>query len=219
MRRIQSGWSMAGVLMVVLLMSTAALAEPRPAHEALKEAADAILADLEANEAHYAEDEGALRDMVDRKLVPLVDFEVASRWVLGRHSRDASDEQLSAFQDEFQKMLMRFYASALLEFDAWDLRFEEMRRDEGRPTGTVRAEAVPSGGSAVPVSFRVILRDGEWRIFDISVQGISAVTNYRSNFGPIIRREGLDTLIERMGEWSVEDDPVIQAAEEEGEAD
>jgi phospholipid transport system substrate-binding protein len=118
----------------------------------LKEAADAIQEELDANEERYAEDEEALRDLVDRKLIPLVDFEVASRWVLGRHVRSASDDQLSAFQDEFQQMLMRFYSSALLEFDAWDLRFEEMRRDEGRPLGTVRAEAVPSSGSPVPMA-------------------------------------------------------------------
>ncbi|MFO8155261.1 MAG: MlaC/ttg2D family ABC transporter substrate-binding protein [Pseudomonadota bacterium] len=219
MRRVRNGWFMAVALMAALLVATTAVAEPRPAHETLKEAADAIQEELAANEEHYAGDEEALHDLVDRKLVPLVDFEVASRWVLGRHARDASDDQLSEFQDEFQQMLMRFYSSALLEFDAWDLRFEEMRRDEGRPLGTVRAEAVPEDGSPVPVTFRVILRDGEWRVFDVSVEGISAVTNYRSNFGPIIRRDGLDALITRMGEWSADDDPVLQAAEKEREED
>lgn len=217
MNRMRFWWSMAGALaaVVALLMAQTAWAEPRPAHERLHEAAEAIQAELETNEARYTENEEALNELVDEVLMPHVDLKVAARWVLGRHARDASAEQMQRFQDEFQQMLMRFYASALLEFDAWDLRFEEMRRDEGRPTGTVRAEAVPADGSPIPVSFRVILRDGEWRVFDVSVEGISAVSNYRTNFSPIIRREGLDALIERMGEWSAEDDPVLQATDDE----
>ena len=202
-------------LLAALLLPTGVTAEPRPAHETLAEAADELLARLEADEAHYSENPDDLRDLVDELLVPLIDFEVTARWVLGRHWNSSSDEQRKAFQDEFQRMLMRFYSSALLEFDAWELRFQPMQRDEGRPLGTVRAEAIPDSGSPVPVNFRVILRDGEWRVFDVSLQGISAVTNYRSNFGPIIQREGMDALLTKMRSWGPEDDPVLQAAEEE----
>ncbi|MGM0412261.1 MAG: MlaC/ttg2D family ABC transporter substrate-binding protein [Pseudomonadota bacterium] len=204
------------LLLPALWLASPAVAEPRPAHETLKEATDELLSRLEAEENKLREDDDALREVVDEQLVPLIDFEVSSQWVLGRHWRGLDEEQQATFQEEFQRMLIRFYADALLEFDAWDLRYDEMRRDNpDKPFASVRAQAVPEDGKPIDVRFRVILRNGEWRIFDVAIAGVSAVKNYRSTFGEVLADNDFDTLIEQMRDMDPEDDPVMKATSEE----
>ena len=206
------------LLLPALWLASPAVAEPRPAHETLQEATDELLNRLEAEENKLREDKDALRALVDEQLVPLIDFEVASRWVLGRYWRDLDAEQQATFQKEFQRMLIRFYADALLEFDAWDLRYDEMRRDgPDKPFASVRAQAVPDEGKPIDVRFRLILRHGEWRIFDVSIAGVSAVKNYRSTFSQVLARNDFPTLVERMRNMDAEDDPVMKATSGEGE--
>jgi len=206
------------LLLPALWLASPAVAEPRPAHETLQEATDELLARLEADEERYREDSEALRELVGEQLVPLIDFEVTSQWVLGRHWRGLDEDQQETFQEEFRRMLMRFYADALLEFDAWDLRYDEMRRDgPDKPFASVRAQAAPDEGKPVDVRFRLILRNGEWRIFDVSVAGVSAVKNYRSTFGQTLARNDFATLIEQMRNMDPEDDPVMKATSEEAD--
>lgn len=206
------------LLLPGLWLTTPAMAEPRPAHETLQEATDELLERLEADEKRFREDSEALQDLVNEQLVPLIDFEVSSQWVLGRHWRGLDGDQQEAFQEEFKRMLMRFYADALLEYDAWDLRFDDMRRDNpDKPFASVRAQAEPDEGKPVDVRFRLILRNGEWRIFDVSIAGVSAVKNYRSTFGQVLARNDFSTLIDQMRDMDPEDDPVMKATSEEME--
>lgn len=153
-----------------------------------------------------------LFDLVEQVLLPHVDMEVMSRYVLGKHWRTATADQRKRFSEEFKNLLVRFYVSALID-DTSKLdellantenlvNYLPVNVDDSTRKTTVRAEVnMPNGGPRVPVSFNLYLSaQGEWLMYDVNVDGISLVTNYRSNFATDIKRDGLDVLIDRLAE-------------------
>lgn len=146
------------------------------------------------------------RELVDEFVIPHLDMKLMSRWIVGKSWRKATASQRAQFMEEFTGMLIRTYASALLEFRGKSVIFKPFNRDPKRKDGLVRAEFSSNDGTpVVPVLFRVRLnKQDEWKIFDIIVDGISLVKNYRSSFGAEIRKVGLEGLIQRLSNHNQE---------------
>ncbi len=140
------------------------------------------------------------RELVDEFVLPFLDMELMSRWIVGKSWRSATADQRSRFQAEFTNMLIRTYASALLEFRGKQVIFKPFHHDPKRKDAVVKAEfSGGDGAPAVPVLFRVRLdKQQAWKVFDIIVDGVSLVKNYRSSFGAEIRKVGLEGLIKRL---------------------
>ncbi len=140
------------------------------------------------------------RELVDEFVLPHLDMNLMSRWIVGKSWRSATAEQRERFQAEFTNMLIRTYANALLEFRGKEMVFQPFHHDPKRKDAVVKAAFKGGDGAPpVPVLFRV-LRNGEgvWKVIDIIVDGVSLVKNYRSSFGAEIRKVGLDGLIKRL---------------------
>jgi phospholipid transport system substrate-binding protein len=204
-----------GALLLALLGGRAGAAIPQP--EAMLESlTDEVIVVLKREQEAVRREPTYLFDLVERVLLPHVDMEVMSRYVLGRYWRDATDEQRNRFRQEFKNLLVRFYVSALIDDPAkLDellantenlIRYQPVRVDDTTRKTIVRAEVnMPNGGPRVPVSFNLFLNtEGQWKMYDVNVDGISLVTNYRSSFAADIKRDGLDALIERLAERSSE---------------
>ncbi len=140
------------------------------------------------------------RELVDEFVLPVLDLKLMSRWIIGKSWRTATPEQRQRFQAEFTNMLIRTYASALLEFRGKRVTFKPFHHDPKRKDAVVKAEfSGEPGAPVVPVLFRVLHNEQqEWKVFDIIVDGVSLVKNYRSSFGAEIRKVGLEGLIERL---------------------
>lgn len=175
---------------------------PSPAVSAesfMKDVVDDILSVVEKRRDELQEDPQALRDLVTEQIMPHVDFRYLSQLVLARHWRTASEAQREAFMAAFRNMLMRTYADALLAYRDQEIRYLPNRNDPERRDAQVRTEIVPKDGQPIPVTYRLYRNDqGEWKIYDITVERISLVTNYRSTFDDQIRKHGLDGLIEKL---------------------
>ena len=175
---------------------------PSPAVSAesfMKDVVDDILSVVEKRRDELQEEPQALRDLVTEQIMPHVDFRYLSRLVLARHWRTASEAQREAFMAAFRNMLMRTYADALLAYRDQEIRYLPNRNDPERRDAQVRTEIVPKDGQPIPVTYRLYRNDqGEWKIYDITVERISLVTNYRSTFDDQIRKHGLDGLIEQL---------------------
>ena len=138
-----------------------------------------------------------LYEIIDELILPHFDFRRMSSWVLGKHWRVASDEQKKAFTEEFQALLVRTYSRALVDYRDKRIQFLATRvRTESDVT--VRAEIDQGGGPPIPVTYEVSLVDGVWKVYDVAVNGVSLVINYRSSFNSEIQRNGLDGLIQRL---------------------
>jgi phospholipid transport system substrate-binding protein len=170
--------------------------------QALVEAAiDNVLTELKQNSEEIKADPNKIYELVQTTLIPHFDFDKMSKLALGKNWRKANDEQRSRFVEEFRLLLVRTYSTALSEYAGQEIRFIPFKGDLAKKKVKVEMEIVQSGGASIPMSLSIFQDDqDEWKVYDVKVDGISLVTNYRSSFANEIRKDGMDKLIERLAE-------------------
>lgn len=191
-------------LLLALSLAWSAGAGARDAddpREMVRDTTREVLAALEDNRDAIEDDPREVFQLVGDIVLPRFDFEIMSQLVLARHWRGASEAQRERFTEEFRRLLVRTYARALAEYSGEEeVRFPAQRIDPERERVTVRTEIVRPDGPAIPVNYALRRTDGGWQVFDVDIEGVSLVQNYRSQFDGVARREGVDGLIERLAE-------------------
>lgn len=157
-----------------------------------------MLQALRANRPRLEQDHGLIYGLVDEIVISHFDFHRMSRYALGRFWRRASAEQKQAFRQQFQTLLVRTYALALLNYTDQQITFPPMRLPQGATEIAVATEVSSSDAPPVPIIYKMFLNDDQWKVFDVVIDGISLVSNYRRSFASQIRRRGLDGLIIRL---------------------
>ena len=184
---------MSAFLLGMLAFSASAQAMPEP-QALVKEASDNMLKALKDNEAELE-----TNPLVQDILFPHFDFERMAKLALGRSWRDASAEQQAQFVEEFRLLLVRTYATAMLEYTNEEIRFLPFRDDLKKGRVDVPMEVVQPNGPSVPMALSLYKnKNDEWKVYDVKIEGISLVTNYRSSFNRDIRTSGMDALIENL---------------------
>ena len=197
----------AWLCVAALLIAASTNAEPHKSPAAAQAILEQLSRDMVAGlqEASVRENVNEIRELVDRVLVPHIDFRVSSNLVLGPYWADASDSQRTAFISEFQSFLVRFYAGALASYVDGTavptdiMTFDQEPRLKNERQLTVFSKVGQASGENVPVEYRLFFRD-TWKSIDVSVSGISMVQNYRSNFTSTVKKQGLDVLIAQLHE-------------------
>lgn len=155
-----------------------------------------LMADIKANKDRYLKDRGKLYAMVDKKVLGRFDFERMSQWVLGRYWRTATPEQRQRFTQEFRALLVRTYATALLDYTGeQDVVYLPFQGKPGDQEAVVRTEIKQPSGPNIPIYYAFFKGKDGWKVYDVSVEGVSLVTNYRSAYASKIKQEGMDALI------------------------
>jgi phospholipid transport system substrate-binding protein len=190
---------------IVALMLAFAMGSARAAHanaqEMVRSAATQALEALKQSREELQANPAKIYDFVQQYLLPYFDFEYSSRLVLGRNWRTASPEERERFQEAFQRTLIRSYGSAMLKYSDQEIVFLPVRDEPGKDNVTVKTEIDVGDSKPVAVDYNVRLVDGEWKVYDVIIDGISVVVNYRGTFGSEIKRlGGLTPLIEKMEE-------------------
>jgi phospholipid transport system substrate-binding protein len=189
----------AGLLVAAPVLAVDAPPVPGPGPQALIEkASQDMLREIDANRAVLAKDQAKLRELVDRILLPNFDAEYAGRLVLGTHWRTATAQQRQRFIDAFIQSMMRKYGNALVEFTADRLVILPFKGDPAATTATVRTEVKRDNGTPVPVNYSMHATPQGWKAWDVTIEGISYVKNFRSDFGAEIEAKGLDAVIQRL---------------------
>ncbi|MGD2083957.1 MAG: ABC transporter substrate-binding protein [Chromatiales bacterium] len=160
--------------------------------------ADRVLEQIAHRKAELEADPSGIYELVKDEVVPHFDFERMAQWVLGRYWNEASEQQRSRFVVEFREMLVRTYAKVLLEYSGQQIAYPPMRVPEGAREVKVRTEVLEAGAPPVPVDYSLYYDGRRWRVFDVVVDGVSLVSNYRSSFSREIRRAGIDSLIRKL---------------------
>ena len=190
------------VFLLGLFLSFAVLAADAESPDQLvKKVSDRILQLIKANKEEYNRDPHKLYAMVDREVLPYFDFRVMSRSVLGRYWKDATYEQREKFVKEFRDLLVRTYATALLKYTNQELRILPFRASAEDKTVLVKSEIVQGGGAPnIAMNYSFYRSDEGWKIYDVAIEGVSLVTNYRSAYAEKVRAQGLDALISSLAE-------------------
>jgi phospholipid transport system substrate-binding protein len=189
------------VLCLSTLLSPAAgaAAVPGPGPQALMERiSHDLLRALDADREGLRENPAGLRALVDEYLLPHFDTDYAGRLVLGKHWRDATPLQRKRFVDAFYQSLLASYGDAILEFTEDRLTILPFRGDPAAASATVRTEVKRSDGTPVPVNYSMRATPEGWKAWDVTIEGISYVRNFRTDFGAEIDQKGLDAVIERL---------------------
>ena len=190
----------------------AAAAVPGPSPQQLiQKVSQDLLRDLDANRATYKKEPQKLRALVDKHLLPNFDVDYAARLVLGKHWRSASEAQRKRFIDAFYQSLMRNYGDAIVEFQENQLKILPFRGDPASGSATVRTEIMRQG-TPVPVNYSMRATPQGWKAWDVTIEGISYVKNYRTDFGAQADKEGIDAVIQRLESQNVagKPDPNLQ---------
>jgi phospholipid transport system substrate-binding protein len=177
--------------------SATASSQPGP-RELIETSAQKMLDALEANRAAYRKDPKKVEQLVDEVLLPHFDTQYAARLVLGKHWRTATPEQRQKFVDAFYRSLLENYGAALVEFTADRMVVLPFRGDEQADRATVRTEVRRSDGTRVPVNYSMRKTEQGWKAWDVTIEGISYVKNFREDFGAEIDQKGLDAVIRRL---------------------
>jgi phospholipid transport system substrate-binding protein len=166
----------------------------------IRETADALLAVVSAERAALRAAPARLQQVVRRHLLPRVDFARLSALAVGRAWRTATPDQRTRFIAEFERLLVRTYATGLLELETLEIRYPPQRVAPDADDVLVRTEVLRPGALPVPVDYRLYREGGRWRVYDVVIEGISFASTYRTSFEQEVRQAGLDGLIDRLGE-------------------
>lgn len=135
--------------------------------------------------------------LVDNVLIPHVDLDRISGLVLGRYWKRASEDEQQAFKQAFKQMLVRTYATALTNLNDWELIHLPSRAGK-KPNQTTVRTRIETDAQPIEVNYRMRNAGQGWKVYDVQIEGISLVTNYRSTFKRIIRTSGINGLISHL---------------------
>jgi phospholipid transport system substrate-binding protein len=129
---------------------------------------------------------------------PHTDFDTIAPLVLGKHWKTATPNEQARFKDEFQTLLIRVYSRAFVEYNDWTIRYQPVDMASDAKKVIVKTKVMQPSIQPIEVNYRMLLRNGEWKVYDILIDGASLVTNYRSTFSSEIQAKGSLTAVINM---------------------
>ncbi len=193
-------------MLPLLLLGALAVRPALAAHAAeqlVQETTDKVLTRLRADSDKLKADSSLIYPLVEDLVLPHFDFAKMSQWVLGKNWRTADETQREQFTNEFRTLLVRTYAKALLEYTDQSMRYLPFHAEEGARKVTVKTEIEQAGGPAIPLDYSMYLNSaGQWKVYDIKVDGVSLVLNFRSSFATEIRNGGIPKLLEKLAQMN-----------------
>jgi len=182
---------------LILLVTLPAMAAIGP-EQLVRQTSESVMAEIRANLDIYKSDPQKVYKLVDELVLPHFDFVAMADLALGQYRDRISAEQRSTIVTEFRLLLVRTYSSALIEYTEQELIYLPMDGTEAEGMVTVRTRYNQAGGFPIPIDYSLRLGDDGWKVFDVSVDEVSLVTNYRSSFARAIKKDGVDGLIKSL---------------------
>jgi len=170
------------------------------ADELVKRTAEDVLNTLKSDKDIQAGNQQKIYALAEEKILPNFDFERVCRMVLGKNWRTATPEQQAAFQKEFRTLLLRTYATALGKYKNQVIEYKPLRAEAGAKNVSVKTQILQPGGQPISVDYSLVKLDNGWKVYDIVIESVSLVTNYRSQFSSEIRDNGLDSLNKKLAD-------------------
>ena len=145
-----------------------------------------------------------VHQLVEAKVLPNFDFNRMTQLAVGKHWPGATPQQKKALVNEFRNLLVRTYSSSLTEFSNQAVEFKPMTIKPDATDVTVRSEIRQPGGLPIPIDYSMYKTDFGWKVYDVAIDGVSLVTNYRASFSSTIRQSGIDGLIAMLAAKSTQ---------------
>jgi phospholipid transport system substrate-binding protein len=189
---------MSSVLLVMSAMAGSNDTTQSSPEQMVKQTAEQVLNRLQQDRTELKAHPGRIYALIKNIILPHFDFRRMSQWVLGVNWRRATPEQRKRFMHEFRDLLVNTYGYALLRYENETIQYLPTRKDQASGEVLVRTQIQQADGESIPVNYRLYNKQGEWKVFDLSIDGVSLVSNYRNSFDEQIQQIGMDGLIKRL---------------------
>jgi len=188
--------------LVLGLNAPAALASDTPPDVLARTTTQEVLTILKQDKELKNSNLSRVYQLVEAKILPHFDFNRMTQLALGKHWPRATAKQKQELVTEFRNLLVRTYSSTLTEFTNQTVEFKPLTLKPGDTDVTVRSEIRQPGGQPIPIDYAMYKTDFGWKVYDVTIDNVSLVTNYRATFANTIRQSGIDGLIKTLAAQS-----------------
>lgn len=189
------------------LMLAAALTVGGPSHanevppdELVKTTATEVMNIIKADKDIQNGNQKKIYALIDAKVLPHFDFTRMTRLAVGRYWNQATPEQQQKLVAEFRNLLVRTYSTSLSNYKNQTIEYKPLRMSPSDTDVTVKTVVLQPGGQPIPIDYQMIKTPGGWKVYDITVEGVSLVVNYRSSFAQEIQQGGMERLIQTLAD-------------------
>jgi phospholipid transport system substrate-binding protein len=192
-------WGRALAFATLAFAASAAFAQEAP-DALVKRVSQEVLQIIRTDARVQAGDQARIRELIETKLLPYLDFERMAALAVGRHWRTATPEQQKRLMEEFKSLLVRTYSGARNQFRDETIDYKPLRMNPSDTDVIVRTSVSKPGGQPVEIAYSMEKTPSGWKAYDVVVAGVSLVTNYRDEFNGIVQSSGVDGLIKTLSE-------------------
>ena len=165
----------------------------------LEGTANQILQTLKQNQARLKQNHSIVYQAIEQHLLPKVDVDGMARSVLGRQAwTKASPAEQQEFTREFTRLVIRTYASPLAEYSGETVSFQPLRGSAEARFVRVNSVIHRPNGQNIPLNYSLVSKQGQWKIYDLSVEGVSLLQSFRSQFSQLLQQSNMKGLIAQL---------------------
>jgi phospholipid transport system substrate-binding protein len=188
----------------LFLLASQLRAEDVAPDELVKNTTQEVITVIKQDKEIQSGDRSKIYALVEEKVLTHFDFRRMSQLAMGKNWRQATPEQQDAIIKEFRSLLVRTYAVSLSQYRDQKIEVKPVKLETDAKDATVKSLFIQSGREPVTVEYLMHKIPAGWKVFNITVEGVSLVENYRSTFNDQIRKNGIDGLIKTLGERNKE---------------
>ena len=186
------------VVLLLAISGTVAAEVDTSAYDLVKQTSDRMINALKNRGDELHKNPQLIYDLVDQIVLPHFDFEHMSQLVLGKYWNRISADEKKQFIAEFKLLLVRTYGTAMSDYSEQQINFLPFRNDSNADDVTVKTEVEQKGGFPIPIDYSLSKKQGEWKVYDVSIDSVSLVVNYRTSFASEIKQSGIAELIKKL---------------------
>jgi phospholipid transport system substrate-binding protein len=190
-------------MVTMLLLCMAAPLQAGDDEETLRKARDVtdrVLQRFNSRRAELKANPGRIPAVIADIIKPVFDFSSMAGSAMGKHWRKASAAQKRSVTEAFGNLLMRTYGLALLNYTGKPVEYGSPQRSSDNKRVVIPSSVVPASGRPISIRYYMKHQGGEWRVYDVKIDGVSLMANYRENFNSEIRKSGIDGLIRSLNQ-------------------
>ena len=186
------------ILLFSFALSPMTIAKNIAAETAVLKANNAIFMQLEKRKNELKSNPAVLNAIVEKQVLPFIDFTAMAKLTLGKHWKTATENQKTRFLQAYRSMLIRSYAKNMVDYAGAVMTIKNSISAGRDGYETVRTIITPKGRAAVAANYDVRNKSGQWKAYNIEILGLNLITNFRTNFTREVSSKGLDALIARL---------------------
>jgi len=185
---------------LALAFSAVAVAQEMKPEDLVRKVTEDVLASIKSDKALQAGDREKALALAEQKVLPHIDFAEATKLAVGKAWATATPEQQQKLVNAFRSMLVRIYSNAIDAYRGQTMRVQPASTRPGSTDVTVRNQYIRPGQTPIAVDYAMHKTPEGWKIYDITVEGMSLVLTYRAEFDQVTRQTGVEGLLKRLAE-------------------